>query len=232
MSCCRALSRFRIKQIKRERWGSLYGSISRSANTQTCRWSAPSTGKVGTHKTPRHFSICVVDMLNNAVIYFLTLIVMLLNCLSAFLRGSPWVVPHSSRQEGSTETGASLLQERRAWGRQSRTAGLPGKVTKERSSTQISISHDYFSRLSQTFCTPPLSAPDFRVISASQTPCRSWWTRAKLPLSPPASLSSQGLLSWPLTLTCSVTKKPQLMWVRRGQLMLIFPKSSAHDLHY
>lgn len=60
-----------------------------------------------------------------------------------------------------------------------------------------------------------LSAPDFHVTSASQTPCRSWWTRAKLPLSLPASLSSPGLLSWRLTPTCSVTKKPRLMWVRR-----------------
>lgn len=51
MNCFRAPSRFRIKQIKREHCGSLYGSISRSANTPTCHWSAPSTGKVGTHKS-------------------------------------------------------------------------------------------------------------------------------------------------------------------------------------
>lgn len=157
---------------------------------------------------------------------------MLLNCLSAFLRGSPWVVPHSSRQERSAETGPSLLQERRAWGRQSGTAGLPGKVTQERSSTQISVIEGYFSRLLPTFFTPLLSAPDFHVTSASQTPCRSWWTRAKLPLSPPASLSSPGLLSWRLTPTCSVMKKLQLMWVRGGQLMLISWHSSVHDLHY
>ena len=55
--------------------------------------------------------------------------VTLLNCLSAFLRGSPGVVPHSSRQEGPTEAGATLLQERGARGGRSGAAGLPGKVT-------------------------------------------------------------------------------------------------------
>lgn len=136
------------------------------------------------------FCICVANMLNNAVVYFL-----LLNFRSAFLRGSPWVVPHSSGQERSTETGAPLLQERRARGGRSGTAGLPGKVKKvERRSTQICIIDGHCSQLSQTCITPSLSAPDFRVISASQTPCRSWWTRAKPPLSPPASLSSLGLL--------------------------------------
>lgn len=156
---------------------------------------------------------------------------MLLNCLSAFLRGSPWVVPHSGRQEGPTETGAPLLQEWRAWGWQSGTAGLPGKVAQDRRSTRFGIIDACLSRLSPTFFTPPLSAPDFCVTSASQTPCRSWWTRAKLPLSPPAFRSSLGLLSWPLTLTCSVTKKLQLMLVQRGQLMFISRRGSVHDLH-
>lgn len=109
---------------------------------------------------------------------------------SAFLRGSPRAVPHGGRQEGSAETRASFLQEWRAGGRQSGTTSLPGKVTKKKcyhtDSGSCSCSS---SRNVNAVSVHSVGSP---VISASQTPCRSWSTRAKPPLSRPVSPSSRG----------------------------------------
>lgn len=125
MSCCRAPSRSRIKQIKREHWESLYGSTNRSASTQTSHLFAPSTDRVRRCKTsPLSLFIyiyCSWDLFSNAAYL-----------LSAFLRGNPGVVPHCGREEGSTEARASFLQEWRTWAGQSGTAGLPGKVTQRK----------------------------------------------------------------------------------------------------
>lgn len=131
---------------------------------------------------------------------------------SAFLRGSPRAVPHGGRQEGSAETRASFLQEWRAGGRQSGTTSLPGKVTNKKKCyhTDSGSCSRSSSRNVNAVSVHSVGSP---VISASQTPCRSWSTRAKPPLSRPVSPSSRGHPSWPLTPTCSAMRKQRLMWV-------------------
>lgn len=141
----------------------------------------------------------------------------------------------SSRESLSCALQRQIRRIHRDWGPTStrteslRTTEWDSRPSRKGNSGEwISAIYGSLGQMSPTFFTSPLSAPDFRVTSASQTPCRSWWTRAKLPLSPPASLSSPGLLSWPPTPTCSVTKKLQLMWVRRGDSWCSFLATAAY----
>lgn len=70
-------------------------------------------------------------------------------------------MPHSSRQEGSTEAWPSLLQKWRAWGGQSGSAGFPGKViVAKKSDKQIYCERqDYYCKqfLFEMFSFLPIS---------------------------------------------------------------------------
>lgn len=107
------------------------------------------------------------------------------------------------RSWGCTSTGTASRRRTPAVSRPSRS----GQYTH-------TLSEVLMRESSCNSCVCPGSA----VLNASRTPCRSWWTRAKPPLSLPASPNNPDPPSWPLTPTCWAMRTLPLMWVTNHPL--------------